>query len=131
MRLKPLVRLTPAKVRFILNVLGGVILIAGLSSAACIWLAPDQLDGQRGAKDTTGPLSPEDSRRYTHDVELYYGETGLLADKFRRWLEGLTHGKGLAETVGVGSLVLAAGCFCVSAAYRRAQRRRFYRPFAR
>jgi hypothetical protein len=101
-----------------------VILISGLSSATAIWLTEDRIERQRSAGDANpaGPLSPEDSRRYTHDVQLYYGETGLLMDKWKRWLEEMTHGKGLAETLAVGSLGAAAGLFWVARKHRNPAR---------
>jgi len=100
-----------------LIVLGLVILVGGLSPAASIWLAQDRIDRQRsaGGTDIPGPLSPEDSRRYTHDVELYYGETGLLMDKWRRWWEEWTQGKPLAKVIAVASLILASGLFYAAA----------------
>ena len=96
-----------------LNLLAVIVLICGLGSAASIWLAQDRADRQAsaGATDIPGPLSPQDSRRYTHDVELYYGTTGLLMDKWRRWWEAMTHGKPLATTLAVVSLAVAGGCF--------------------
>jgi hypothetical protein len=105
-----------------LKLLGAVILVSGLGSAASIWLAQDRIDRQRGADEAslTEPLSPEDSRRYTHDVELYYGETGLLVDKWKRALKEWTQGKPLAKLVGVASLVLAACLFYAGANPSRA-----------
>ena len=97
------------------KVAGLLILLVGLSSAVVIWRAQDRIDRQNGdggiADAGAAPLAPEDSRRYTHDVEQYYGETGLLADKWTRWLEGLAHGKSLAKTIAVLSLLTAGGCF--------------------
>ena len=100
-----------------LNLLGLIILVGGLASAASLWLAQDRLDRQTsaGGGDTTGPLPPEDSRRYTHDVELYYGQTGILMDKWRRWWEEWSHGKPLAEVMAVASLILASGLFYAAA----------------
>jgi hypothetical protein len=100
-----------------LKVLGVVILVSGLGTAASIWLAQDRLDRQQTAAgvNTTEPLSPADSRRYTHDVEVYYGETGLLMDKWQRWFEEWTQGKRLAVLVAAASLVLATGAFRVGA----------------
>ena len=63
----------------------------------------------------TEPLSPEDSRRYTHDVEVYYGETGLLMEKWQRSLEEWTQGKPLAKLIAAGSLILATGLFYAGA----------------
>ena len=90
-------------------------------AASSIWLAQDRLDRQRsaGGANTTEPLSPEDSRRYTHDVEVDHGETGLLMDKWQRWFEQWTQGKPLAELIAVASLSLAAGLFYAGANRRR------------
>ena len=60
-------------------------------------------------------LSPEDSRRYTHDVELYYGETGMLVEKWKRWFQKMTRGKPLADSIAVASFVLAGGLFYLAA----------------
>ena len=102
---------------FRLNLLGVVILISGLSSATSIWLAQDRMDRQTigAGTNVTGPLSPEDSRRYSHDVEVYYGKTGLLMDNWGRWLAELTRGEPLAGMIAVASLIVAAGLFHVAA----------------
>ena len=101
-----------------LNLLGLLILLTGLGSSVFIWQSQNFLDEQDRKEGTTdlatAPLAPEDSRRYTHDTELYYGETGLLMDKWARWFEGLTHGKSLAKTIGVLSLAAATGCFWIA-----------------
>ena len=67
------------------------------------------------------PLAPEDSRRYTHDVEQYYGKTGLLADEWTRWFEGLLHGKPLAKIIAGLALVAASGCFLSARVSRAGQ----------
>lgn len=117
MNLRALSSKAPAGRRLRLSLLGVTILVAGLSSAACIWLTQDRIDKQANAGGTsaTEPLSPEDSRRYTHDVELYYGETGMLMEKWKRWFQELTHGKPLANTIAVASLILASGLFYLAA----------------
>jgi hypothetical protein len=99
--------------RLVLRVLAVIILVSGLGSAISIWVAQDRIDGQTRAEgtDIAGPLSPEDSRRYTHDMEVYYGQTGLLLDKWGRWWEEMTHGKPLARAIAVTSLVVAGGVF--------------------
>ena len=96
-----------------LSVLAVTILVSGLGSAISIWLAQDRIDRQTRAEvtDIAGPLPPKDSRGYTHDVEMYYGKTGLLMDKWGRWWEEMTHGKPLAKTIAVASLVVAVGVF--------------------
>ncbi|MCX6925450.1 MAG: hypothetical protein NT154_19915 [Verrucomicrobia bacterium] len=92
------------------------ILVSGFGCAVSIWLAQDRIDRQLKAEgtDIAGPLSPEDSRRYTHEVEMYYGETGLLLDKWKRWWEEMTHGKPLAKIIAGTSLVAAGGVFYVA-----------------
>lgn len=112
-----------------LNLLGVMILLSGLGSATFIWCTQDQIERQTRAAQTnaigsasmTQPLSPEDSRRYTHDLEMSYGETGLLMDKWRRWWDELTHGKPLAETIAVASLVIASGLLYAGAVRRPGQ----------
>jgi hypothetical protein len=98
-----------------LNLLGLLVLLAGLGSAVVIWRAQDRIDRQDSgggtADSAVASLAPEDSRRYTHDVDQYYGKTGLLADEWMRWFEGLVQGKGLAKTITVLSLAAASGCF--------------------
>jgi hypothetical protein len=107
---------TPSARRgLILNLLGLLVLLVGFGSAVVIWRTQDRIDRQDRDGGTTdgaaAPLAPEDSRRYTHDVEQYYGKTGLLADEWTRWFEGLAHGKALAKTIAVLSLAAAGGCF--------------------
>jgi hypothetical protein len=113
MKLKGLFSRIPGSRRLRLNLLGAIILIAGLSSAASIWLEQDRIDRQKSARgdNSAEPLSPQDSRRYTHDVELYYGETGMLMEKWKAWFRNMTQRKPLAETIAVGSVGLAAGLF--------------------
>jgi hypothetical protein len=96
-----------------LRVLAVTILVSGLGSAISIWLAQDRRDRQMMAEgaDIAEPLAPEDSRRYTHDMEMYYGETGLLVDKLKRSLGELTHGKPLAKRIALTSLVVAGVVF--------------------
>jgi len=96
-----------------LNGLGVIILVAGLGAAVSLWLVQDRIDSQSNAAeaDVSGPLAPEDSRRYTHDVQVYYGETGLLVEKWRRWWEEWTQGKSLAEVIGVAAVISASGLF--------------------
>ena len=99
------------------NLLGLTVLVAGLGSATSIWLDQDRIDRQKSAQGTNGaePPSPEDSRRYTHDMELYYGETGMLMEKWKHWLAAMTRGKPLAETIAVVSLGLGGGLLFLAA----------------
>ena len=111
----------PGRTRSLLKLLGLLILLGGLSAAGSLWLAQDRIERQRRAAgmEVAPPLAPEDSRRYTHDVELYYGQTGLLVDKWRRWWAEWTQGKPLAEVIAVASLLVASGLFYAGANWGR------------
>jgi hypothetical protein len=106
------------------NWLGVTVLVAGLGSATSIWLDQDRLDRQNRAQGSNGgePLSIEDSRRYTRDVALYYGETGLLMEKGKRWFKDMTQGKPLAETIAVVSVGGAGGLFYLASRRNPARR---------
>ena len=106
-----------AQVRFALNWLGVVILIAGLSSAVWIWRAQDRIDREAEAAQTANPaapLAPLDSRRQVRDVEQYYGKLGVLMEK----ADDLLQGKPLAKTIAVASVITATGLFLVAARLR-------------
>jgi hypothetical protein len=96
-----------------LKLVGVTILVAGLGSASSIWLDQDRIDRESRADQSPAAeaSAPEDSRRYARDVQLYYGETGLLVEKWKRWLSTLTRGKPLAYTIAGASLGLAGGLF--------------------
>ena len=98
-----------------LNILGAVILLAGLVSA--IWIyreaGNDSRDilGYEQGNGTVYPVGPEDSKKYLRDLELYGGKANVLADEFRRWFIGLWHGKSLAFTVGGIAVFISIGFF--------------------
>ncbi len=102
-----------------MNWLGVGILVVGLGSAAWIWHSQDLVDRQNEAAqavDPATPLAPLDSRKHVRDVEIYYGRLGVLMEE----AEGLLHGKPLAKTIGIGSVVAAAGLFLLAARLRSA-----------
>jgi hypothetical protein len=99
-----------------LNWLGVLVLFAGLGSAALIWRAQDRIERENEAAQTAdpaAPLSPLDSRRQVRDVQLYYGNVGVLMEK----ADELLHGKPLAKTIAVVSVITAAGLFLVAARF--------------
>jgi hypothetical protein len=103
-----------AQLRSRLNWLGVVVLVAGLGSAVLIWRAQDRIDRENEAAESADPaalLSPLDSRRQVRDVEIYYGKLGVLMEEG----EELLHGKPLAKTIGVVSVLTATGLFLVAA----------------
>ncbi len=54
---------------------------------------------------------PEDTKQYLRQMEVYGGRANVLASQAREWFSELWHGKRLAGTVVVLSLVLAAISF--------------------
>ncbi len=98
-----------------LNILGAVILLAGLASA--IWIyrtaenGPRDVLGYEQGNGTVYPVGPEDSKKYLRDLELYGGKANVLADEFRRWFIGLWQGKSLAFTVGSIAVFISIGFF--------------------
>ncbi|MGA7990774.1 MAG: hypothetical protein WCC53_05015 [Thermoanaerobaculia bacterium] len=77
-----------------------VILVAGLGSAAVIYVVNS---GPRSAAD----FELEHSRMYQHDLEVYGGRANVLADDFRSWFAGLWHGRNLAFTVAALTVLAA------------------------
>ena len=103
-----------AQLRSRLNWLGVVVLVAGLGSAVLIWRAQDRIEREAEAAqsaDPAAPLSPLDSRKQVRDVEMYYGKLGVLMEE----AEELLHGKPLAKTIAVVSVLTATGLFLFAA----------------
>lgn len=98
-----------------LNLIGTIILLVGLGSALLIYrtakndsnnvVAYEQGDG------SVYPVTPEDSKKYLRDLELYGGKANVLADEFRRWFVGLWHGESLAFTVACITIFISFGFF--------------------
>src|SRR5579864_5962782 len=86
-----------------LNWLGVLILVAGLGSAAVIWRTAGSTSPNPDERiDPSTPLVPSDSRKQTRQIEIYYGKTGVLAERWREELEQFKSGKPLAEVVVLG-----------------------------
>jgi len=101
--------------RTYLNLIGSVILLIGLGSAILIYRAAENdsnnVLGYVGGDGSVYPVTPEDSKKYLRDMELYGGKANVLADDFRRWFVGLWHGKSLAFTVACITILISAGVF--------------------
>ena len=104
------------KLRSALNWLGLAILLAGLVSAALIWRTskPDSANPDQERIDPSTPLAPSDSRKQTRQIEIYYGKTGVLAERWREEIERFKSGRALAKLVVVVSLIAAFGCFLLA-----------------
>ncbi len=101
--------------RTCLNLISGIILVVGLGGAA--WLYHRAGNGVYGAygyevgDGTIYPIMPEDSKRYRHNLELYGGKLNVIMDDFRRWFEGLWHGKSLAVIIGCATIIVSFGFY--------------------
>ncbi|HVN72294.1 MAG TPA: hypothetical protein VMU10_09780 [Desulfomonilia bacterium] len=99
--------------RLLLLSIATLVLIAGLVSAVSIYrTAEDDAGGALGYEVVGGsvyPIMPEDTKMYSHDLELYGGKAAVLADELRLWFAGLWHGKSLAYTIAFLSIVIALG----------------------
>jgi hypothetical protein len=78
-----------------------LILFIGLGSAIAIYLA--------AAPDAPNPLGydPMETKTYLRDMEMYGGKANVLAAQIEQWFAGLWHGRALAFTLAVLSLILA------------------------
>ncbi len=91
-----------------LAVTAAVILLAGIGSAVPIYLTAGV------PEESVLELSPENSKKYRHDLELYGGKANLLASDLMSWFDGLWHGRQLAYTVACISGILSFGLFFVA-----------------
>ncbi len=80
------------------------ILVLGLAAAVVIYLT-----AQPPPENPLG-YDPLDTKKYLHDLEVYGGKANVIAAQFRDWFDSLWHGKRLAYTVAVIT-VIAAGTF--------------------
>jgi hypothetical protein len=81
--------------------LGKAILAAGFVSAVIIFFA--------AGPEPENPLGydPMDTKTYLHDLEVYGGTANVLAAQFSEWFVELWHGRNLAFTVAVLTVLAA------------------------
>ncbi len=103
---------------YLLNLIGVIILLGGLSSAILIYRSAENdstsILGYEEGSGSVYPVRPEDSKKYLRDMELYGGKANVLVDEFKRWFEGLWHGKSFAFIVGCVSILISLGFFYVA-----------------
>ena len=98
--------------------IGIVVLLVGLISAFVIYIMAERrvadavgydfIDGQAYG------ISPESSKRYVHDLEVYGGKAAVMADAFNRWFSGLWQGTSLAYTIAFIAAITSWGFFFVA-----------------
>lgn len=83
------------------------ILLIGLAGAIAIYFTAEDAP--------ENPFSDfENSKRFTHEVELMGGKTALVANDLSNWFSGLWHGQQLSFTVVIITIVVAAGYYFIS-----------------
>ncbi len=101
-----------------LYLISAIILLAGLGSAVLIYLTAEDYSnnviGYEVVGGTVYPITPDNSKKYVHDLQLYGGKAAVLADEFMRWFAGLRHGKSLAFTVACITIFISLGIFFVA-----------------
>ena len=98
-----------------LYLISAIILLVGLSSSVWIYLsAGDDSESVLGYEISGGQaylVSPENSKKYVHDLKVMGGSAAVVADQFSRWFIGLWHGKSLAFTVACIAGFISLGFF--------------------
>jgi hypothetical protein len=79
------------------------ILLVGLTASLAIYLT-----ARPPAPNPLG-YEPEDSKQYLRNMEVYGGKSNLIASEVREGFASLWHGKRLAYTVAVITLLAAWG----------------------
>jgi hypothetical protein len=88
-----------------------VILVIGFGSAISVYLtAPNDTESASGYE----VITPENSKTYAHDLELFGGKTNVLAVSFMRWFTGLWQGKSLAVIIAGGTIVISFTFFIIA-----------------
>lgn len=99
--------------RLPLRVIGMLVLVAGLTTSWWVWRTQDrdQELEQEQLNNPSAPLAISDSRKQSRNVEIYYGKTGVLVERWSERLEPWLHGKSLVGIIAVLSAITATGCF--------------------
>jgi hypothetical protein len=80
-----------------------IILLIGLGSAIVIYLTAEVVP------NTPLEFSPDSSKKYLRDLQLYGGTANVLAVELMDWFNGLWHGRSLAFTVAVIAVAVCLG----------------------
>src|SRR6266699_355787 len=78
-----------------------VILALGFAAAVVIYLT-----AQPPPENPLG-YDPMDTKKYLHDLEVYGGKANVFAAELREWFDSLWHGRRLAFTVAVITVITA------------------------
>jgi hypothetical protein len=100
------------------RLVAAIILLIGLGSAVVVYLtaanAPDNGLGYQVENGTIYPMSPGDTKIYRRNMELYGGRANVIVDDIRQWFAGLWHGRHLAYTLTVITVLVVQGFLFVT-----------------
>jgi hypothetical protein len=85
-----------------------MLLALGLGSALTIYFTAGPTPA-----DPLG-YDPLDTKKYLRELELYGGKANVLSVEFRQWFSGLWHGRSLAATVAVLTVLFAFAFWIVA-----------------
>ena len=98
-----------------LKLISVIILLVGLGCATWIYQRAENVPygalGYEVVNGTIYPIMPEDSKMYSHNLELYGGKLNVIMNDFRRWFLGLWQGKSLAFTIAGTTILISCGFF--------------------
>jgi hypothetical protein len=101
-----------------LYLMAALILLVGLAGSIVVYLTasndPGNALGYMIIDGQAYPIMPQDSKMYRHDLQVYGGKYSVAADEFIRWFSGLWHGRTLAFTMTVITLLISLGIFFVA-----------------
>ena len=100
--------------RNVLYLSGIAILIAGLVCAALVYKAAVDSSNMAQAYesgDGTVLPSPDNSKQYLRELQLYGGAANVLAYELRTWFSGLWQGKSLACMIIFITILVASTIF--------------------
>jgi hypothetical protein len=83
--------------------IAGIIVLVGLCAGVVIFVTAG------GVAGVIPEFSPDYSKSFRHDLELYGGSNNVLANQFMTWFDSLWHGQRLAFTVVAISVLVALG----------------------
>lgn len=100
--------------RKLLYICAVAVLVFGLVCSALVYTAsvccPNSVRAYESGEGAYLP-SPDNSKQYLRELQLYGGTANVLAYELRTWFDGLWHGKSLAYTLIFITVLVSSGLF--------------------
>ncbi len=96
------------------NITTATILVTGCAGAVAIYVAADS--------PSDNPFEEfENSKRFTHSVEVMGGKMALVANDMSKWFSSLWQGEQLAFTIVVITVIVAASYYLLASSIENTQ----------